>query len=244
MTQARPLRVLLADDQPLILQGIATILNAQPDMEVVGSAGTGREAVELAASTAPDVICMDVEMPGMNGIDATAEILRSPGAGTQVIMLTTFDREDYLLRALQAGASGFLLKTATPEQLADGVRIVGSGEALLAPEMTRSLIRHAVDAGDAATPSAVPGAGPGSSGTTASAPGPQQSQDQELTARERDVLALAALGLSNTEIGEQLFIGAETVKTHMSNVLTKLDLRNRVEAVAYAYQQGIAAADG
>lgn len=236
------IRVLLADDQPMILQGIATILRAEPDIEVVGTVGTGDAAVRMAGDTAPDVICMDIEMPGIDGIEATAQILRSATARTQIIMLTTFGREDYLLRALRSGASGFLLKTASPEQLADGIRTVASGEALLAPEVTRPLIKHAVSG--AGTASRQPaGAAPAVGAVPWGTPLQPADGHEQLTSREREVLALAALGLSNTEIGQHLFIGAETVKTHMSNVLLKLNLRNRIEAVAYAYRNGIAAAD-
>lgn len=222
-------RVVLVDDQPLMRDGIATILGAQPDIEVVGSAGNGAEALEVVARQNPDVVCMDVEMPVMDGIEATAQMLQAQ-PGLQVIMLTTFDREDYLLRALQAGAGGFLLKTSSPEQLAAGIRTVASGEGLLAPEMTRSLIRHAVSgfhAGDTST---------GQADDTGQAEDTEQSP---LSEREEDVLIRVAQGLSNTEIAEQLFISAATVKTHISHVLAKLDLRNRVQAVAYAYESGL-----
>ncbi|GAA1184744.1 response regulator transcription factor [Nesterenkonia xinjiangensis] len=234
-TPDSPVRVLLADDQPLLLQGIATILDAQPDLQVIGTASSGQEAVEIAERLRPHVICMDIEMPGMDGIEATARVR---GSGTaEVIMLTTFNREDYLLRALQAGASGFLLKTASPEQLAEGIRTVAGGEALLAPEVTRSLIRRAVRSGnprDADVHDGGPGTREPRGGT---APDP-------LSEREVEVLSLAARGLSNAEIGVRLFIGAETVKTHMSRVLAKLHLRNRVEAVAYAYHHRIVTPDG
>ncbi|GAA1455388.1 response regulator [Nesterenkonia lacusekhoensis] len=223
----RPTRVVLADDEPLMLAGLAAILDAQPDIEVLGTAADGRQAVDLVARTQPDVACLDIEMPVMNGIEATREILSRQE--TQVVMLTTFRREDYLVDSLQAGASGFLLKTATPEQLAESIRTVASGEALLAPEMTQALIRRTVHAESAAQDSA-----------TQSSPA-RDSTVEPLSQRERDVLAQAALGLSNSEIGERLFIGAETVKTHMSRVLAKLQLRNRVQAVAYAHRQGIVA---
>lgn len=223
----RPTRVVLADDEPLMLAGLAAILDAQPDIEVLGTAADGRQAVDLVARTQPDVVCLDIEMPVMNGIEATREILSRQE--TQVVMLTTFRREDYLLDSLQAGASGFLLKTATPEQLAESIRTVASGEALLAPEMTQALIRRTVHAESSAQDSAAQ-----------SSPA-RDSTVEPLSQRERDVLAQAALGLSNSEIGERLFIGAETVKTHMSRVLAKLQLRNRVQAVAYAHRQGIVA---
>lgn len=228
----RPTRLVLADDEPLMLAGLAAILDAQPDIEVLGTAPDGQQAVELVVRTQPDVVCLDIEMPAMNGIEAAREILSRQE--TQVVMLTTFRREDYLVDALQAGASGFLLKTATPEQLAESIRTVASGEALLAPEMTQAVIRRAVHAESPAQDSTAQSYGaPGSP--------PQDSTVEPLSQRERDVLAQAALGLSNSEIGERLFIGAETVKTHMSRVLAKLQLRNRVQAVAYAHRQGIVA---
>ena len=219
--------MVLADDEPLMLAGLAAILDAQPDIEVLGTAPDGQQAVELVVRTQPDVVCLDIEMPVMNGIEATRELLSRQE--TQVVMLTTFRREDYLVDSLQAGASGFLLKTATPEQLAESIRTVASGEALLAPEMTQALIRRTVHAESAAQDSAAQ-----------SSPA-RDSTVEPLSQRERDVLAQAALGLSNSEIGERLFIGAETVKTHMSRVLAKLQLRNRVQAVAYAHRQGIVA---
>ena len=219
--------MVLADDEPLMLAGLAAILDAQPDIEVLGTAPDGQQAVELVVRTQPDVVCLDIEMPVMNGIEATRELLSRQE--TQVVMLTTFRREDYLVDSLQAGASGFLLKTATPEQLAESIRTVASGEALLTPEMTQALIRRTVHAVSAAQDSAAQ-----------SSPA-QDSTVEPLSQRERDVLAQAALGLSNSEIGERLFIGAETVKTHMSRVLAKLQLRNRVQAVAYAHRHGIVA---
>lgn len=229
------IRVMLVDDQELVLDGIATILQAQPGLDVVARASMGQTAIDQAAQIRPDIVCMDIEMPGMSGIEATRQIVSA--GGTQVIMLTTFNREDYLLESLHAGASGFLLKTSAPEQLIAGIRSVASGDALLAPEVTRSLIQHAVThrpeervgesraADSRLTPRLSPLSGAGN--------------PQDLTVRERDVLSLAAHGLSNGEIGAQLFIGAETVKTHISNVLAKLNLRNRVQAVAFAYQHGI-----
>lgn len=223
------LRVVLADDQPLVLGGIAAILNAQQGIEVIGTAENGVEAVDLVRRESPDVVCLDIEMPGMNGIEAAAEILAS--VETQVIMLTTFNREDYLLDALHAGASGFLLKTATPEQLIDGIRAAASGDALLAPEVTRTLIQRAVTEPAPATHAPL--------GDRRSENPPASTEP--LSERERDVLAQAALGLSNTEIGLKLFISAETVKTHMSRILAKLQLRNRIEAVAYAHRWGIVA---
>lgn len=220
-------RVVLADDQPLVLSGISAILSAQPGITVVGTAADGREALDLVRTLQPDVVCLDIEMPVMDGIEAAAEVLAS--VHTQVIMLTTFNREDYLLEALQAGASGFLLKTASPEQLTEGIRAAASGDALLAPEVTRTLIRRAVT--EPVTAAAE------HAGVRLSTDA--QAGTEPLSERERDVLAQAALGLSNAEIGRRLFIGAETVKSHMSRILGKLQLRNRVEAVAYAHRHGI-----
>lgn len=228
---AQDLRVVLADDQPLVLKGISAILNAQPALTVIGTATNGRDAVELVKENRPDVVCLDIEMPVMNGIEAAAEIRAS--VDTQVIMLTTFNREDYLLDALRAGASGFLLKTATPEQLAEGIRTAASGEALLAPEATRTLIRRAVaEHADSA-------AGPPSAPLPAQSEPGGESNTEPLSERECEVLAQAAEGLSNAEIASRLFIGAETVKTHMSRILSKLHLRNRIEAVVYAHRHGI-----
>ncbi len=216
------IRVVLVDDQKLMRGGIATILGNDPGIDVVGSAGDGAAALELVAAVDPDVVCMDVEMPVMDGIEATRRIRAAEGS-PHVIMLTTFDREDYLLRALQAGAVGFLLKTGSPEQLIAGIRTVAEGEGLLAPEMTRALIRHAVDGFE--------------SHNDREAADP--AVDDLLSQREQDVLVHIAQGLSNTEIAERLFISAATVKTHISHVLTKVDLRNRAQAVAYAYESGL-----
>lgn len=221
-------RVVLVDDQPLLREGIATILDAQPDITVVGQAGTGAEALRVVAETGPDVVCMDVEMPGMDGLEATSRIVAEADA-PKVLVLTTFNREDYLLAALRAGASAFLLKTARPEQLADAIRAVAAGDALLSPEVTRAVIERAVTHGELAPPAGL------TRPTTAVGPG-----GQELTERERDVLGLVALGMSNDEIAAKLVIGRATVKTHVSNVLMKLQLRDRVQAVAYAYQHGLA----
>jgi DNA-binding NarL/FixJ family response regulator len=222
----RPVRVLLADDQALLRAGLATILGASPDIEVVGQAGTGREAVELARALRPDVVCMDVQMPEMDGLEATRRIVADPDVTAGVLVLTTFNRDDYLLESLQAGAAGFLLKNSRPEQLADAVRAVAAGDALLSPEVTRSVIARAMTAGSA--PGRSGSAAPGGSG---SAPG--------LTERELEVLRLVARGLSNDEIAAELVLGRATVKTHVSNVLTKLGLRDRVQAVVYAFENGL-----
>ena len=215
------IRVVLVDDHALMRQGISTILSAQPDIEVVGEAASGEEALELVLQTRPDVVCMDVEMPGIGGLEATRRLVADAGVTAQVLMLTTFEREDYLLAALDAGASGFLLKNARPEHLVDGVRAIAAGEALLAPELTRAVIERAV-ARDRAASTVPIGIMP-----------------EQLTEREVEVLRLMAQGLSNDEIAEQLVIGRATVKTHVSNVLMKLSLRDRVQAVAYAYRSGL-----
>ena len=213
------IRVVLVDDHALMRQGISTILSAQPDLEVVGEAGSGEEALDVVRRTRPDVVCMDVEMPGIGGLEATRQLVADPDVSAHVLMLTTFEREDYLIAALEAGASGFLLKNARPEHLVDGVRAIASGEALIAPELTRAVIERAVSR-------TAPG-------------GPGGTLPEQLTEREGEVLRLIAQGLSNDEIAEQLVIGRATVKTHVSNVLMKLSLRDRVQAVAFAYRSGL-----
>jgi DNA-binding NarL/FixJ family response regulator len=215
------IRILLVDDQALLRAGIATILGAQPDLVVVGEAGSGVAGVDLARALDPDVICMDVQMPGMDGLEATRRIVADPNVHARVLMLTTFNREDYLIQALQAGASGFLLKNSRPEHLVDAVRAVAAGDALLAPEVTRAVIARAV----ASPPPPAEGGVP-----TAIA---------ALTEREVEVLGLVARGLSNDEIAAELVLGRATVKTHVSNLLMKLGLRDRVQAVVFAYEHGV-----
>ncbi|WP_277455856.1 response regulator transcription factor [Janibacter sp. DB-40] len=214
------LRVLLVDDQPLIRSGFAMMLSVEEDLAVVGEAANGREAVELAAAHRPDVIVMDVQMPVMDGIAATREIVER-GLG-HVLILTTFDRDDYLFDALQAGASGFLLKNADAEQLVDALRAVGHGHALLAPEVTKRVI---------AQMSAAPqGAEEG---------GRHAELLSYLTGRELDVLRLIGAGRSNAEIAGELVIGAATVKTHVSSIFAKLQVRDRVGAVIIAHEASI-----
>ncbi|OUC98680.1 response regulator [Streptosporangium minutum] len=214
-----PVRVLVCDDQALIRTGFATIIDAQPGLEVVGECGDGRTAVDLARRLRPDVVVMDVRMPVLDGIEATR---RLAGAGVadpvKVLVVTTFNLDEYVYEALRAGASGFLLKDAPPAQLLHGIRTVATGAALLAPEVTRQLVgRYAARIRPAqATP-----------GETA------------LTPRELEVLSLIADGLSNSEIAATLVISQETVKTYVSRILTKLDLRDRVQAVVYAYRRGL-----
>ncbi|PZQ89071.1 MAG: DNA-binding response regulator [Leifsonia xyli] len=213
-------RVLLVDDQALVRTGFRVILDAQPDLEVVGEASDGVAGVALAAELAPDVVCMDVQMPGLDGLEATRRITAAPEAPA-VLVLTTFDRDDYLFRALEAGASGFLLKTASPEQLIDAVRVLAAGDALLSPAVTRRVIERF-------------------GGTAAGDPGGDPAVD-ELTERETEVFRLLAEGLSNAEIAGRLYVGEATVKTHVSNILLKLGVRDRVQAVVHAYRSGFVA---
>ena len=227
-----PVRVMLVDDQALLRAGIATILGAQPGVVVVGEAGSGREAVAMARTLRPDVICMDVQMPDMDGLEATRHIVADPSVCARVLMLTTFNREDYLLEALRAGASGFLLKNSRPEHLVDAIRAVAAGDALLAPEVTRAVIERAM----APSPPSAGGADDGAD----DAPGGPPAVHGVLTEREVEVLRLVARGLSNDEIAAELFLGRATVKTHVSNVLMKLGLRDRVQAVVFAYEHGVA----
>lgn len=229
-----PVRVMLVDDQALLRAGIATILAAQGGVVVVGEAGSGREAVAMARAVRPDVICMDVQMPDMDGLEATRQIVADPAVSAQVLILTTFNREDYLLEALRAGASGFLLKNSRPEHLIEAIRAVAAGDALLAPEVTRAVIERAMTPGppprDGGSGGAVPDDGPGAPAAVRGV----------LTDREVEVLHLVARGLSNDEIAAELVLGRATVKTHVSNVLMKLGLRDRVQAVVFAYEHGVA----
>lgn len=243
---ARPderLSVLIVDDQQLVRSGFALILSVEDDLAVVGQAPNGAVAVDLARQLRPDVILMDVEMPVLDGIGATSLIV-TEGLG-RVIILTTFDRDDYLFDALSAGASGFLLKNADPDHLVEAVRTVGHGHALLAPEVTRRVIQQMVDSGrtapgiptNSARSQAPPAAGAG--GPSRTVPGPHAAAIARLTEREREVLVLLAHGLSNAEIAGRLFLGEATVKTHVSSCLAKLQLRDRVQAVVLAFQAGL-----
>jgi DNA-binding NarL/FixJ family response regulator len=220
------LRVLVADDQALVRAGFTGIVAATPGFTVVGEAGTGTEAVALARRCHPDVVLMDVRMPGMDGIEATRQITRSAAtSAVRVLILTTFDLDEYVFAALRAGASGFLLKSITPAELLSAIGIIAAGDALLAPSVTRRLVEEF-----ARTPSAAPPAQPAG-----------RAMDS-LTAREREVLALIAAGLSNTEIARTLSISPATTKTHVGHLLTKLGARDRVHLVILAYQAGIASA--
>jgi DNA-binding NarL/FixJ family response regulator len=211
--------VLIADDQALVRTGFRMILSAEEDIEVVGEAVDGREAVALARELNPDVVLMDIRMPELDGIEATRRIVeRAADGGPRILMLTTFDLNEYVYKALRAGASGFLLKDVPAQQLAAGVRMVAAGEALLAPSITRRLIEEF-----AATPEAAP---------------PPPGLD-ELTPRELEVFRLIARGLSNAEIADELVVSDATVKSHVAHVLMKLNLRDRVQAVVLAYEAGV-----
>ncbi|GID30580.1 response regulator [Paractinoplanes brasiliensis] len=210
--------VLVADDHALIRSGLAGMLGAQPDLTIVGAAADGAEAVRMAAELSPDVVVMDIRMPTLDGIEATRRI-RAAAEAPAVLVLTTFDLDEYVYDALRAGAGGFLLKDAPPGQLAEAVRTVAAGDSLLAPAVTRRLITRFLR---------VP---PSAAATAAAA--------DRLTERELEVLRLIARGQSNTEIAARLFLSDATVKTHVSRVLTKLGLRDRVQAVVYAYENGL-----
>jgi DNA-binding NarL/FixJ family response regulator len=214
--------VLVVDDQALLRTAFSSLIDAEDDLEVVGEAANGRQAAELAASLAPDVVMMDVRMPVMDGIEATRQITSDQGpSGARVLILTTFDLDEYVFEALRAGASGFALKSRPLDELLNAIRTVAAGEALLAPSVTRRLIAHF--ASQARTPARTP---PGLA---------------ELTQREREVLSLVAEGLSNAELARTLHVSLPTAKTHVSRILTKLGARDRTQLVILAYQSGLAA---
>jgi len=217
------IRVLVADDQALVRAGFRQLLEREPDLQVVAEAADGAEAVELARQTRPDVVVMDIRMPNVDGLEATRRVLEGSQV-PRVLVLTTFDVDEYVFEALRLGASGFLLKDAAPEELVSAVRVLAAGDALLAPSVTRRVIAELVR-------------------MNVRAPVRPERLD-ELTGREREVFALIAQGLSNAEIGGELFLSEGTVKTHVSHILRKLDLRGRVHAVILAYDLGVAAATG
>ncbi|MCX4882393.1 MULTISPECIES: response regulator transcription factor [unclassified Streptomyces] len=212
------IRVLIADDQMMVREGFSVLLNAMPDIEVVGEAVNGREAVDRVRELAPDVVLMDIRMPELNGIEATREIVAADSA-SKVLVLTTFDLDEYVYQALRAGASGFLLKDASARQLADGVRVVASGEALLAPTVTKRLITEFSKL--STSPRLMQSA---------------QAAYGDLTERETEVLVLIAQGLSNAEIAGRLVVAESTIKTHVSRILVKLGLRDRTQAAVFAYE--------
>lgn len=243
-------RILVVDDQALVRAGFRTILDSEPGLEVVGEAADGHAAIAAVAELDPDVVCMDVQMPGMDGLEATRRLVADRGTRPAVVVLTTFNREDYLFQALEAGASGFLLKNSSPEQLIDAVQVVARGDALLSPDVTRRVIEAASRAnGPAYTPPSLHGGGASASvpaagsaadwAPSAAAPSAAPAELALLTEREREVLELLALGISNAEIAERMWVGEATVKTHVSKVLMKLGLRDRVHAVVYAYEHGV-----
>lgn len=219
------IRVLLVDDHAVMRAGFRMILHSADDIEVIGEAATGVEAVAAARDLAPDVICMDVQMPDMDGLEATRRIVADAGISASVVIVTTFHRDDYLFQALAAGASGFLLKNAGPEDLIAAVRVAAAGDALLAPAVTKRVIERFT---------AAPEARPSAPDVTA------EGVVVDLTEREGDVLRLLAQALSNAEIARELYIGEATVKTHVSNLLQKLGARDRVAAVVYAHRHGLA----
>ncbi|MEU8432352.1 response regulator transcription factor [Streptomyces sp. NPDC029216] len=214
-----PIRVMIADDQMMVRQGFTVLLNAQPDIEVVGQAVDGADAVAKAAELGPDVVLMDIRMPGMGGIEATSVITGTPDCLVKVLVLTTFDLDEYVYEALRAGASGFLLKDASADQLAEAVRVVAAGEALLSPNITKRLITEFSRMGAPRAPS--------------------RARIQDLTERETEVLSLIAQGLSNAEIAEHLVLAEQTVKTHVGRILVKLGLRDRTQAAVFAYETGL-----
>ncbi|MCX4628563.1 response regulator transcription factor [Streptomyces sp. NBC_01443] len=218
-TPADPIRVMIADDQMMVRQGFTVLLNAQPDIEVVGQAVDGADAVAKVGELGPDVVLMDIRMPGMGGIEATSVITAAPGATVKVLVLTTFDLDEYVYEALRAGASGFLLKDASADQLAEAVRVVAAGEALLSPNITKRLITEFSRMGAPRAPS--------------------KARIDELTERETEVLSLIAQGLSNAEIAGHLVVAEQTVKTHVGRILVKLGLRDRTQAAVFAYETGL-----
>jgi DNA-binding NarL/FixJ family response regulator len=213
------IRVLLADDQALVRAGFRSLLDAQEDIEVVGEAAGGEEAVRLAAELAPNIVLMDIRMPGMDGLAATRRIAADPGlAEVRVVILTTFGLDEYVFEAIRSGASGFLVKDTEPDELLQAVRVVAGGDALLSPSITRRLIEE----------------------FAAHAKEPQPTEGlEQLTAREREVMALVAAGLSNDEIAQRLFVSPATAKTHVSRAMVKLGARDRAQLVVIAYESGL-----
>ncbi len=214
---AGEVRIVVADDHEVVRSGFAELLDSQPDLSVVGTASNGRDAVEISRELEPDVVLMDIRMPGMDGIEATRLVTRAGPGAPRVLVLTTFDLDEYVYDALRAGASGFLLKDVTAEKLFDAVRVIAVGEALLAPSVTRRLISEFAGRPDAKLAPAF----------------------ADLTPRETEVLRLVAEGLSNAEIAARLVVTEETVKTHVSRILSKLGLRDRTQAVVAAYETGL-----
>jgi DNA-binding NarL/FixJ family response regulator len=214
-------RVLIVDDQALVRAGFRMILESEADIEIVGEAGDGLEALEAVRELRPDVVLMDIRMPNLDGLEATRRIVEADGEAPRVLMLTTFDLDEYVYEALRAGASGFMLKDTPPEQLVAAIHVIASGDALLSPTITKRVIEEFIRR----PPSTILPERP-----------PKLS---ELTARELEVLGFMARGLSNAEIARDLFVSETTVKTHVARILMKLDLRDRVQAVVFAYENGL-----
>jgi DNA-binding NarL/FixJ family response regulator len=212
------IRVVLVDDQALIRTGFKMILETEDDIEVVGEASDGEQAISITRSVRPDVVLMDVQMPTMDGLEATGRIVRDANIPSRIVILTTFERDDYVFEALRAGASGFLLKNAPPEELVHAVRVVAAGDALLAPSVTRKVIEGFI---------------------RRPAHRSNEVELRRLTERETEILQLLATGKSNSELANHLFVGEGTIKTHVSSVLTKLGLRDRMQAVIFAYESGL-----
>ena len=217
-TLTRPLKVVVADDQAIVRGGVRAMLDAADDIEVIGEAEDGGQAVELVLRAHPDVVVMDVRMPNVDGIEATKRLM-SAGSRARVLMLTTFDMDEYVFKSMRAGAAGFLLKATPPDRLAEAVRVVASGDSLLDPIITRRLVEHFL-----AQPSTDPA---------------RLRPLETLTEREREILRLLARGLSNAEMGERLFLSETTVKSYVTRLLGKLDVRTRVQAVVLAYETGL-----
>ncbi|MFF3755027.1 response regulator [Streptomyces sp. NPDC002018] len=217
---AGAIRVLIADDQMMVRQGLTVLLDAEPGIQVVGQAVDGLDAIAKVAGLAPDVVLMDIRMPGIGGIEATRRITGPPGATVKVLILTTFDLDEYVYEALRAGASGFLLKDASAAELARAVRVVAEGDALLAPNITKRLIAEF-------------------SRMTAAPRAPLKDRVGDLTERETEVLSLIAQGLSNAEIAASLVVAEQTVKTHVGRILVKLGLRDRTQVAVFAYETGL-----
>jgi DNA-binding NarL/FixJ family response regulator len=225
------IRVLVADDQAMVREGFSVLLGAQPDIEVVGEAVDGRDAVDKAAALRPDVVLMDIRMPVLNGLEATRLIVAAQdgppatgrSGGTRVLVVTTFDLDEYVYEALRAGASGFVLKDASAQALAEAVRVVAAGDAMLSPSVTRRLLGAFARLGAPRASS--------------------RNRVEQLTERETEVLTLIARGLSNAEIAEDLVVAEQTIKTHVGRILTKLDLRDRTQAAIFAYESGLVRAN-
>jgi DNA-binding NarL/FixJ family response regulator len=217
------IRAVIADDQMMVREGFSVLLNAQPDIDVVGEAVDGQDAIDKVTALVPDVVLMDIRMPGLNGLEATRQIAQAE-LPTRVLMLTTFDLDEYVYEALRAGASGFLLKDSSARELTDAVRIVASGDALLAPSITKRLI--------------------GEFSRMGAPRGPSRARLDDLTERETEVLALIAQGLSNSEIAAHLVVAEQTVKTHVGRILVKLGLRDRTQAAVFAFETGLVTPGG